>query len=116
MNEHTKNGAYILSTYPNPMAKSIALSHHEKWDGTGYPFGMSNEMIPLSARIVAIADVYDALRMKRSYKESFSHEKSKNIIIELSGIQFDPALIKYFKEHDEKFDTIFTSLIDKATE
>lgn len=112
MNEHTKNGAYILSTYPNPMAKQIALSHHEKWDGTGYPFGMANQMIPLCARIVAISDVYDALRMKRSYKDSFSHEKAKNIIVELSGIQFDPDLIKLFLEKDIKFDKIFSTLID----
>lgn len=112
MNEHTKNGAYILSTYPNPMAKEIALSHHEKWDGTGYPFQFENTMIPLCARIVAIADVYDALRMKRSYKESFTHEKAKNIIVELSGTQFDPVLIQCFLDNDTKFDEIFTNLID----
>ena len=112
MNEHTKNGAYILSTYPNPMAKRIALSHHEKWDGTGYPFGMANHMIPLSARIVALADVYDALRMKRSYKDAFSHEKTKTIILELSGNQFDPDLIKYFLIHDAKFDEIFSTMVD----
>ena len=112
MNEHTKNGAYILSTYPNPMAKQIALSHHEKWDGTGYPFGMANTMIPLCARIVALADVYDALRMKRSYKGSFSHEKTKDIIVDLSGSHFDPEVIKCFIENDEDFNKIFSSLTD----
>ncbi len=116
MNEHTKNGAYILSTYPNPMAKEIALSHHEKWDGTGYPFQFENTMIPLCARIVAIADVYDALRMKRSYKESFSHEKAKSIILELSGTQFDPLLIQCFLDNDTKFDEIFSTLIDNASD
>lgn len=112
MNEHTKNGAYILSTYPNSMAKQIALSHHEKWDGTGYPFGMANQMIPLCARIVALADVYDALRMKRTYKDAFSHEKAKDIIEGLSGIQFDPELVKCFLKFDSKFNEIFCSLID----
>lgn len=66
MKEHTINGALILSSYPDPMAKEIALSHHERWDGTGYPFKLEGEMIPLSARITSIADVYDALRMERS--------------------------------------------------
>ncbi|MBB6478690.1 HD-GYP domain-containing protein [Spirochaeta isovalerica] len=112
MNEHTKNGAYILSTYPNQMAKQIALHHHEKWDGTGYPFGMANHMIPLCARIVALADVYDALRMKRSYKDSFSHEKTKGIIKDLSGTHFDPDIVKIFLAHDLDFDNIFTSLTD----
>jgi HD-GYP domain-containing protein (c-di-GMP phosphodiesterase class II) len=114
MNEHTKNGAYILSTYPNPMAKQIALSHHEKWDGTGYPFGMSNQMIPLCARIVAIADVYDALRMKRSYKESFNHEKTKDIILKLSSTQFDPDIVEFFNKNNAAFDKIFSSLIDDS--
>ena len=112
MNEHTKNGAYILSTYPNPMAKQIALSHHEKWDGTGYPFGMANQMIPLCARIVAIADVYDALRMKRSYKDAFSHEKTKEIIISLSGTHFDPDIVNCFIDNNEKFDEIYSTLTD----
>lgn len=112
MNEHTKNGAYILSTYPNPMAKQIALSHHEKWDGSGYPFGMANYMIPLCARIVALADVYDALRMKRSYKEAFSHEKTKEIIISLSGTHFDPEIVDCFEKHNIKFDQIYSNLTD----
>jgi putative two-component system response regulator len=78
MREHTKNGAFILSTYPNPMAKEIALSHHEKWNGTGYPFQLEGEMIPLAARIVTVSDVYDALRMERSYKPALSHEVSRD--------------------------------------
>lgn len=112
MNEHTKNGAYILSTYPNPMAKQIALHHHEKWDGTGYPFGMANQMIPLCARIVALADVYDALRMKRSYKEAFSHKKTKEIITSLSGTHFDPSIVNCFLENHNEFDKIYTTLTD----
>jgi putative two-component system response regulator len=93
MREHTKNGAFILSTYPNPMAKEIALSHHERWDGKGYPFQLEGDMIPLAARIVSIADVYDALRMKRSYKAAFSHEESLKKLKAGRGTQFDPNLI-----------------------
>ncbi len=107
MNEHTKNGAYILSTYPNSMAREIALCHHEKWDGSGYPYGIFENMIPLAARIVAIADVYDALRSERSYKESFSHEKSKEIILSGRGTHFDPKLVDSFIEIEETFKSIF---------
>jgi len=109
MREHTQNGAYILSTYPNPMAKEIALSHHEKWNGTGYPFQLEGEMIPLAARIVTIADVYDALRMERSYKPSLKHEMTKQKIIEQSGTLFDPNLIEVFKEISGDFAKIYDS-------
>jgi len=107
MREHTKNGAFILSTYPNPMAKEIALSHHEKWNGSGYPFQLEGEMIPLSARIVTIADVYDALRMERSYKPSLSHEVSIQKILDESGRHFDPNLIKIFKTITNEFKEIY---------
>jgi putative two-component system response regulator len=96
MREHTKNGAFILSTYPNPMAKEIALSHHERWNGSGYPFNLEGDMIPLAARIVAISDVYDALRMKRSYKPAFDHEKTVEKMMDSKSIQFDPALLDVF--------------------
>jgi putative two-component system response regulator len=96
MQEHTKNGAFILSTYPNPMAKEIALSHHEKWNGAGYPFQLEGDMIPLSARIVSIADVYDALRMKRSYKPPFTHQVTVEKVMEGKGTQFDPSLTDVF--------------------
>ena len=112
MKEHTKNGAFILSTYPNPMAKQIALFHHEKWDGTGYPYQLSETMIPLPARIVSIADVYDALRMERSYKKSFSHQEASEIIIKNRGIHFDPALVDLFIENKDSFNSIFDSLVD----
>jgi len=107
MREHTKNGAFILSTYPNPMAKEIALSHHEKWNGSGYPFQLEGDMIPLSARIVTIADVYDALRMERSYKPSLSHEVSIQKILDESGSHFDPNLIKIFKTITGEFKRIY---------
>ncbi|MDR1411066.1 MAG: HD domain-containing protein [Spirochaetaceae bacterium] len=96
MQEHTKNGAFILSTYPNPMAKEIALSHHEKWNGCGYPFQLEGDMIPLAARIVSIADVYDALRMERSYKPAFPHNVAVEKMMEARGTQFDPHLLDVF--------------------
>ncbi|MDR0382515.1 MAG: HD-GYP domain-containing protein [Spirochaetaceae bacterium] len=107
MKEHTKNGAFILSTYPNPMAKEIALCHHEKWNGKGYPFQIEGPMIPLSARIVAIADVYDALRMKRSYKDAMPHNLAVGKIAESGGSQFDPALTGIFLTVAEKFNEIY---------
>jgi putative two-component system response regulator len=107
MREHTKNGAFILSTYPNPMAKEIALSHHERWDGSGYPFQLEGIMIPLAARIVSIADVYDALRMERSYKPAFDHATALTKMVEETGTHFDPALIEVFNTIDKDFDRLF---------
>ena len=112
MREHTKNGAFILSTYPNPMAKEIALSHHEKWNGSGYPFQLEGDMIPLAARIVTIADVYDALRMERSYKPSLNHDLSVQKIIEGSGINFDPKLVDVFKTITDDFEKIYVTNAD----
>ncbi|MDR3167164.1 MAG: HD domain-containing protein [Treponema sp.] len=107
MREHTKNGAFILSTYPNPMAKEIALAHHERWDGSGYPFQLVGEMIPLSARIVAIADVYDALRMERSYKPALSHEVAVAKMVEEKGTHFDPYLMNVFSIIAGDFNKIY---------
>lgn len=112
MREHTKNGAFILSTYPHPMAKEIALSHHEKWNGTGYPFQLEGDMIPLAARIVTIADVYDALRMERSYKPALGHEISMQKILEDSGSHFDPKLIDIVKTIDGDFCKIYDTHTD----
>ncbi|WP_304226158.1 HD domain-containing phosphohydrolase [Gracilinema caldarium] len=112
MKEHTKNGAFILSTYPNPMAREIALNHHERWDGTGYPFQLEGTMIPLSARIVTIADVYDALRMKRSYKEAYDHKTSVDKMIAWRGKNFDPALFDIFISINEEFEAIYASNAD----
>ncbi len=78
------------------MALDIALKHHEKWDGSGYPFGLKGEEIPLSARIVALADVYDALTTKRVYKPAFAHEVATDIIRQSSGKHFDPDLVEAF--------------------
>lgn len=113
MQEHTINGAYILSTYPNAIAKDIALFHHEKWDGSGYPYKITKDLIPLAARIVSISDVYDALRMKRSYKDHFSHEKAKGIILNGSGSHFDPRLVDVFLSSENEFIKIYSELADE---
>ncbi|MCL2320074.1 MAG: HD domain-containing protein [Treponema sp.] len=114
MREHTKNGAFILSTYPNPMAKEIALSHHERWDGSGYPYQLSGEMIPLAARIVTIADVYDALRMERSYKPALEHEVTVHKMIEGKDSHFDPFLIDVFSQVQDDFKEIFEKNGDES--
>jgi putative two-component system response regulator len=112
MREHTKNGAFILSSYPNSMAKEIALSHHERWDGSGYPYQLSEEMIPLAARIVAVADVYDALRMERSYKPALTHETAVEKMLEGKESHFDPFLVDVFISIKDSFKQIFQSNID----
>lgn len=83
------------------IAKDMALCHHERWDGTGYPYGISGENIPLCARILSIVDVYDALTSVRPYKIAFSHEKAMSIIIEDREVFFDPALTDIFIEFNE---------------
>ncbi len=92
------------------MGRDIAYYHHEKWDGSGYPFGLSGEAIPLAARIVAVADVYDALSTKRPYKKAFSHEKSKEILLEGKGKHFAPDMIDSFLHCEDEFIGIRTSL------
>jgi putative two-component system response regulator len=114
MKQHTTNGAYILSTYPNPMAREIALRHHERWDGSGYPHGLSQTLIPMSARIVAISDVYDALRMRRAYKDPHTHEQVLENMTAESGTHFDPFLITRFVKVAEEFRSIFSELADPA--
>jgi energy-coupling factor transport system substrate-specific component len=106
MKSHSEEGAMIIDRVMNSMpqsdagylkeARNLALYHHEKWDGTGYPTGLSGEEIPLSARIMAVADVFDALISERSYKKAFSFEKAIEIIKESSGTHFDPNIVKAF--------------------
>ncbi|PIE65395.1 MAG: two-component system response regulator [Desulfobacterales bacterium] len=120
MKTHTTIGAQTLQSvyksYPNSefirMGIDIAKHHHEKWDGSGYPSGLQGEEIPLSARIMAIVDVYDALRARRPYKEAFSHTKSKQLIIEEKGRSFDPDLIDIFLTIDQEFEKIINTLSD----
>jgi HD-GYP domain-containing protein (c-di-GMP phosphodiesterase class II) len=87
-------------------AREIALHHHERWDGKGYPYGLSGEAIPLAARIVAIADVYDALRSKRVYKEAYEHDQCVEAIRCGAGTQFDPELVEVFLEIESEFEAI----------
>jgi adenylate cyclase len=85
------------------LAAEIALSHHEKWDGSGYPGGLAGEAIPLSGRIMALADVYDALTSVRRYKRSFSHEEAHRLIIESRGTHFDPLVVDAYLILEEEF-------------
>ena len=87
-------------------AKEFAGFHHEKWDGTGYPNGLKGYNIPLPGRLMAIADVYDALISKRSYKKSFSHEEALEIISQGKGTHFDPVLVDVFMSVSDKFNYI----------
>jgi len=84
-------------------AHEIALGHHEKWDGSGYPNSLSGNDIPLSARLMAVADVYDALISKRCYKEAFSHEKALSIMAEGKGQHFDPLMLQVFLDNEPAF-------------
>lgn len=99
MQQHTIYGSEIIGDDVDPllsMAKEIALNHHERWDGKGYPHGISQKIIPLSARIAAIADVFDALTSERPYKTAWSTEDAFKYLIEGAGQQFDPELIDVF--------------------
>ncbi|MFT4143513.1 MAG: HD domain-containing phosphohydrolase [Mobilitalea sp.] len=86
------------------LARDMAYSHHERWDGTGYPEGISGTDIPLYARMLAIADVYDALTSDRSYKEAFSHQKATDIILEEKGRIFDPDMVELFMSVNGQFE------------
>ncbi|MCU0845968.1 MAG: response regulator [Spirochaetes bacterium] len=88
------------------MGISIARSHHERWDGTGYPDGLKGDDIPLSARIMAIADVYDALRSVRCYKGAFTREQSRAAIEDAIGTQFDPEMVKVFISLEGELDSV----------
>ena len=87
-------------------AKQIAYDHHERWGGKGYPHALSENEIPLVARIVAVADVYDALTSKRPYKNPMTHIESKAIIMSGSGSHFDPEVVSAFMRHEDKFEAI----------
>ena len=96
---HTTTGAQILSGSSNPlvrMARDIAMSHHERWDGSGYPAGLREQEIPIAARICAVVDVYDALLAKRSYKDAWSSEQALDEIQQGSATHFDPTLVAAF--------------------
>ena len=106
MKTHTILGSITLQemagSYPDndfiKMSRIVARYHHERWNGSGYPEQLSKTDIPLPARIVALADVFDALVSERCYKQAYSLEKSRRIIVDSSGIQFDPTLVEIFCE------------------
>ncbi len=119
MKTHPDIGGKILEGSDSPylkMAVDIARHHHERWDGKGYPSGLKGEEIPLTARIMNICDQYDALRSKRPYKPSFSHEKTSSIIMEGDGRtmpeHFDPEVLNVFGQHKDIFDDIFETYND----
>jgi len=94
------------------IGREIAFYHHEKWDGSGYPEGLKGEAIPLSARLIALADVYDALTSKRVYKESYSHEKVKEMILKARGKHFAPEVVDAFLAQEEKFKSVRLNMQD----
>jgi len=120
MKQHPLLGAHTLEAvshkYPNNpiinMGIDIARYHHERWDGSGYPHGLSGEAIPLSARIMAAADIYDALRSKRVYKAAFTHVDATEIILNSSGSHLDPEIANAFREEERGFERAYEELID----
>jgi putative two-component system response regulator len=96
------------------MAKVIAYAHHERWDGEGYPFGIAEDNIPVAARIVAVADVYDALTTKRPYKRAFPHKEAYTMIVSGSASQFDPEVVKAFMAREADFSRIAEELSDSG--
>ncbi|MDD3343766.1 MAG: HD domain-containing protein [Sulfurospirillaceae bacterium] len=97
INSHNKTNEFLI------IAANITHTHHEKWDGTGYPKGLKGEDIPLEGRLMALSDVYDALISKRCYKEAMDFEKAEEIIIQGKGTHFDPLIVQAFKELKDQF-------------
>lgn len=124
MKTHTLVGAEAIRAVrkrmPNSafgqMAEDIARHHHERFDGTGYPYGIAGDDIPLAARIVAIADVYDALTTERTYKKALSHEEAMQIIAEGAGTHFDGRLVNAFLRRGEEFREFARKLSDSAVQ
>jgi putative two-component system response regulator len=123
MRRHVTVGAEILRElyrrFPQErcleLAIELTLYHHERWDGMGYPFGLSGHSIPLAGRVMAIADVYDALRSERSYKSAYSHEKSRDIILAGSGKQFDPAIVAGFLACEAELELLYAEAEHELT-
>jgi cyclic di-GMP phosphodiesterase len=124
MKTHASMGAETLGAaleqFPQAkfleMARNIAATHHERWDGTGYPAGLAGEEIPLCGRIVALADVYDALCSRRAYKEAYSHEVARTIILDGAGKHFDPDIVEAFKACEQTFIEIARQFANEANE
>lgn len=116
MRTHTTVGAEVIDAARTPqtasdsyvndvllVARQIALSHHENWDGSGYPAGLAGKQIPQAAQLMAIADAYDALRSERVYKKAWPHDAAVADIVALSGKRFDPELVEAFMGEAERF-------------
>ncbi len=124
MKEHTTRGKAVLSSTDTKLgsdsflriARVVAYSHHERWDGRGYPQGLKENAIPLCARLMSVADVYDALTSRRVYKPPMPHEKAKSIIVEGRGTQFDPDVVDAFLALENEFIEIADMYADKEGE
>ncbi len=121
LKQHPEAGYTILKNSPSPRLRDVAevaLYHHERWDGSGYPFGLAGEDIPLAARIVTICDIYEALTGKRAYRNSSTHEQAMQIMLQGDGrtqpSHFDPDLLAFFQEKAELIvqDSIDLKLVD----
>lgn len=120
MKEHAALGAQTLDAalrqFPGiqflQMARDIAATHHERFDGTGYPAKLVGEQIPLCGRIVALADVYDALTSKRVYKDAFAHDIAKSIILKENGVHFDPDVVEAFIQTEGQFLSIRAQFVE----
>ena len=109
MNQHARMGADILGQSRIPLfqlAAEVALTHHERWDGKGYPVGLSGNAIPLAGRIVAVVDFFDALTMDRVYRPAFSVECALQMLKEQRGLAFDPQIVDTFLAHSEALNTL----------
>ena len=110
MKRHTVIGADLLYGADNElmnMAHLIALTHHEKWDGTGFPLGLRGKEIPFPGRVVALCDVFDALTSKRSYKDVWPLNEAKKVIVEQKGIHFDPYVVELFEENYSMIEDVY---------
>lgn len=115
MTEHTIHGKKALMQVERLdqrnnllvfFAKQIIYSHHERWDGSGYPLGLHQQQIPIPARLMAFADVYDGLTSPKSYKSSLSHQEARDIILSDDASLFDPLVVKAFRETEAQFEMI----------
>lgn len=115
MNSHTEKGAALLGEHGSlliQLASAIALGHHEKWDGSGYPNRLSGESIPVEARIVSVADVFDALTTRRPYKEPWPFEVVLDYLKSKRGIEFDPGIVDVVVANQEQFRAVMEELRD----
>ncbi|WP_447971258.1 HD-GYP domain-containing protein [Nitrospira sp. M1] len=118
---HPTLGASLLAGSSSPllkMAREVAITHHERWDGSGYPYGLRGEQIPLTGRIVMLGDHYDALRSKRPYKPAFSHKKTCDLMLNgndrTKPSHFDPQLLSAFREIHYEFDGIYSKVMEET--